>query len=96
VNEVAYPLTRATCANLVTALRKLVTRLADVAERIRARMDRLGEIDLATQDVLVEVVRDVEKQLVPLACDLNVGVSFAQPTCAPSRVRGLLAPAGGC
>jgi len=33
------------------------------AERIRARMDRLGEIDLASQDVLVEVVRELEKQL---------------------------------
>jgi starvation-inducible DNA-binding protein len=46
-----------------TAIRELVTRLADVTERIRARMDRLGEIDLASQDVLVEVVRELEKQL---------------------------------
>ncbi len=46
-----------------TALRELVERLADVTERIRARMDRLGEIDLASQDVLVEVVRELEKQL---------------------------------
>ncbi|HEY2740799.1 MAG TPA: DNA starvation/stationary phase protection protein [Gaiellaceae bacterium] len=46
-----------------TALRELVERLADVTERIRVRMDRLGEIDLASQDVLVEVVRELEKQL---------------------------------
>jgi starvation-inducible DNA-binding protein len=46
-----------------TATRRLVERLADVTERIRGRMDRLGEIDLASQDVLVEVVRDLEKQL---------------------------------
>jgi starvation-inducible DNA-binding protein len=46
-----------------TALRELVTRLADVTERIRARMDRLGDLDLASQDVLVEVVRELEKQL---------------------------------
>jgi starvation-inducible DNA-binding protein len=46
-----------------TATREIVERLADVAERIRARMDRLGEIDLASQDVLVEVVRELEKQL---------------------------------
>ena len=46
-----------------TATRQLVERLADVAERIRGRMDRLGEIDLASQDVLVEVVRELEKQL---------------------------------
>jgi len=46
-----------------TALRELVARLADVSERIRGRMDRLGELDLASQDVLVEVVRELEKQL---------------------------------
>src|ERR1700749_3316497 len=46
-----------------TAARELVERLADVTERIRARMDRLGEMDLASQDVLVEVVRELEKQL---------------------------------
>src|SRR3954467_12533968 len=46
-----------------TATRELVERLADVTERIRARMDRLGEIDLASQDVLAEVVRELEKQL---------------------------------
>src|ERR1700749_1073250 len=46
-----------------TATRELVERLADVTERIRARMDRLGEMDLASQDVLVEVVRELEKQL---------------------------------
>jgi len=46
-----------------SALRQLVSRLADVSERIRARMDRLGDLDLASQDVLVEVVRELEKQL---------------------------------
>jgi starvation-inducible DNA-binding protein len=46
-----------------TATRELVERLADISERIRGRMDRLGEIDLASQDVLVEVVRELEKQL---------------------------------
>jgi starvation-inducible DNA-binding protein len=46
-----------------TATRQLVERLADVTERIRGRMDRLGEIDLASQDVLIEVVRELEKQL---------------------------------
>jgi starvation-inducible DNA-binding protein len=46
-----------------TALRELVKRLADVTERIRARMDRLGDLDLGSQDVLVEVIRELEKQL---------------------------------
>ena len=44
-------------------VRELVQRLADATERIRERMDRLGELDLASQDVLIEVVRALEKQL---------------------------------
>jgi starvation-inducible DNA-binding protein len=58
-----------------TALRELVTRVADVAERIRSRMDRLGEIDLASQDVLVEVVRELEKQLWMLRSSLPAGAA---------------------
>jgi starvation-inducible DNA-binding protein len=46
-----------------TALRELVPRVADVAEQIRVRMDRLGEIDAVSQDVLIEVLRELEKQL---------------------------------
>lgn len=42
---------------------ELTTRLAEVAERVRTRMDRLGELDAASQDVLIEVLREVEKQL---------------------------------
>jgi starvation-inducible DNA-binding protein len=45
------------------ALSELVMRLGSVSERMRSRMDRLGELDLASQDVLVEVVRELEKQL---------------------------------
>jgi starvation-inducible DNA-binding protein len=45
------------------ALEALVPRLADTAERIRGRMDRLADFDLVSQDVLVEVVRTLEKQL---------------------------------
>lgn len=37
-------------------------RLAMVSERTRSRMDRLGELDLASQDVLIEVVRKLEEQ----------------------------------
>jgi starvation-inducible DNA-binding protein len=43
-------------------VRELTRRVADVSERVRARMDRLGEIDLASQDVLIEVVRALEEQ----------------------------------
>lgn len=44
-------------------VRELTGRVADVAERIRGRMDRLGELDSASEDVLIEVVRELEKQL---------------------------------
>jgi starvation-inducible DNA-binding protein len=44
-------------------VRELTERLADVSERVRERMDRLGEIDAASQDVVIEVLRELEKQL---------------------------------
>jgi starvation-inducible DNA-binding protein len=44
-------------------VRELTDRLAAVAERARERMDRLGELDAATQDVVIEVVRALEQQL---------------------------------
>jgi starvation-inducible DNA-binding protein len=43
-------------------VRELTHRVADVSERVRGRMDRLGDIDLASQDVLIEVVRALEQQ----------------------------------
>jgi starvation-inducible DNA-binding protein len=44
-------------------VRELTDRLAAVAESARERMNRLGLLDAATQDVLIEVVRALEKQL---------------------------------
>jgi len=44
-------------------VRELTQRLGDVAERSRERMDRLGELDAASQDALIEVVRALEQQL---------------------------------
>jgi starvation-inducible DNA-binding protein len=46
-----------------TAIRELVARVATVDERARERMRRLGEIDLTSQDVLIDVTRTLEKQL---------------------------------
>jgi starvation-inducible DNA-binding protein len=57
------------------ALRELCPRLADVTERVRARMDRLGELDFASQDVLIEVVRGLEKQLWMLRASLPGGAA---------------------
>jgi hypothetical protein len=43
-------------------VRELADRIAEVSELARARMDRLGEFDAASQDVLIEVVRTLEEQ----------------------------------
>jgi starvation-inducible DNA-binding protein len=43
-------------------VRDLTHRVAEVSERVRTRMNRLGDADLASQDVLIEVVRELEKQ----------------------------------
>jgi starvation-inducible DNA-binding protein len=56
-----------------TATRQLVERLADVTERIRSRMDRLGELDLVSQDVLIEALRELEKQQWMLRVSLPTG-----------------------
>ncbi len=42
---------------------ELTRRVATIAERVRERMDRLGELDAVSQDVLIEVVRALEQQL---------------------------------
>jgi starvation-inducible DNA-binding protein len=54
-----------------TVVRELTRRVADVAERVRARMDQLGDADLVSQDVLIEVVRELEKQLWMLRAQLG-------------------------
>jgi starvation-inducible DNA-binding protein len=55
------------------ATHRLVERLADVTERIRSRMDRLGELDLVSQDVLIEALRELEKQQWMLRVSLPAG-----------------------
>jgi DNA-binding ferritin-like protein len=40
----------------------MTRRVADVAERVRTLLGPVGELDLASQDVLTEVVRALEKQ----------------------------------
>ena len=43
-------------------VRELTHRIAEVSEQVRDRMNRLGDADHASQDVLIEVVRKLEKQ----------------------------------
>ena len=45
------------------AIHGLAQRPAEVAELVRERADRAGALDLASQDVLIEVMRRLEKQL---------------------------------
>ena len=52
-------------------MRELTHRIAQVSELVRARMDRLGEIDLASQDVLTDVVRVLEEQQWMLRAQLS-------------------------
>jgi starvation-inducible DNA-binding protein len=52
------------------AIHEVVDRLAAVDERVRERTERLGELDLASQDVLIEVTRALEKQLWMLRSEL--------------------------
>lgn len=46
-----------------TVIDVLVKDLGHLADRTRRRMDRLGALDAASQDVLVELVRKLEEQL---------------------------------
>src|ERR687891_165349 len=46
-----------------SVVRELSARLAWAAEQARVRMDRLGGLGLASPDVLIEGVRELEKQL---------------------------------
>lgn len=54
-------------------VRELTHRLAEVSERVRSRLERVGELDLASQDVLVEVVRALEQQQWMLRAQLGKG-----------------------
>jgi starvation-inducible DNA-binding protein len=54
-------------------VRELTRRIADVSERVRSRLAFIGEVDLASQDVLVEVVRVLEKQQWMLRAQLRAG-----------------------
>jgi len=48
---------------VAVAIRGLAVRVAVVDERARERMGRLGNLDLPSQDILIGVIRVLEKQL---------------------------------
>jgi starvation-inducible DNA-binding protein len=41
---------------------ELLRRVAEVSERTRTRAERLAELDLVSQDVLIDVLRALEQQ----------------------------------
>ena len=45
------------------AISLIAERIAAVTSRARLSMDRLGELDLASQDLVIEIVRGLEKHL---------------------------------
>ena len=52
-------------------VREMTDRISEATELARARMDRLGEVDAASQDVLIDVVRALEEQLWMLRVQLR-------------------------
>lgn len=44
------------------AVKLVLAEVEGLAARLRARLDALGEQDLATQDLVIEIVRGLEKQ----------------------------------
>ena len=69
------PLARGSIEDHVV-VRELTHRIAEVSERVRDQMNRLGDADLATQDVLIEVVRELEKQQWMLRAQLGERASL--------------------
>jgi starvation-inducible DNA-binding protein len=47
----------------VVLVRELSARLAEAAERARERAERVSELDTASEDLLIEVIRALEQQL---------------------------------
>ena len=54
-------------------VRQLTHRIAEVSDRVRSRLERVGELDLASQDMLIEVLRALEEQQWMLRAQLGAG-----------------------
>jgi starvation-inducible DNA-binding protein len=52
-------------------VREMTDRVAQISEKVRERMDRLGAIDAVSQDVLIDVVRTLEEQQWMLRAQLS-------------------------
>jgi starvation-inducible DNA-binding protein len=49
----------------------LCARLERVSERVTSRLAKVGDLDLASQDVLIEVTRELDKHLWMLRAELQ-------------------------
>ena len=85
------PVVMVECGALVDqgVVHALTHCLQDISERARGRMDRLGYVDTASQDVITDVVRELEKQLWMLCAQVSAPHEHASET-DPSM--GELAP----
>ena len=54
-------------------VRQRTPRIAEVSDRGRGRLARVGELDLASQDVLIEVLRALEEQQWMVRAQLGAG-----------------------
>jgi starvation-inducible DNA-binding protein len=57
------------------AVRLISGRVADVAQRVRSRLERVGELDLVSQGILIEVSRTLEQHLWMFRAQLPQGGS---------------------
>ena len=51
----------------------LVATLVELVDRTRARLDRLGELDLVSRDLMIRVLGELEKQLWMSRSQLSLG-----------------------
>src|SRR4051794_39023506 len=52
-------------------VREMTDRVAQISEKVRERMNRLGDIDVVSQDVLIDVLRKLEEQQWMLRAQLS-------------------------
>src|SRR6266404_5808928 len=60
-----------TVAERAAARNALCVRLERVRERVGARLAKVGDLDLASQDVLIEVTRELDKHFWMLRAELQ-------------------------
>jgi starvation-inducible DNA-binding protein len=68
-----WPPVEARAVESQEVVRTLAYRMAEAGERMRERCHRLGELDLPSQDVLIQVIRELEKQLWMVRVQLSKG-----------------------